>query len=225
MSDNESNQEVPNGVPPQGMHIRMDRYTVTNTRFPPTPGMPQMAPPGMGYIPPSYDGQQIPSAAPFSNFSFIPPPPVPTFPPSFPNPGMPFARELMGQMGMPMPPQFPVFVPVPTAPIPSQVPNPTGYVREPVFSSHRPRKDDKIAKKKRKPKDLPHKIKRSKRSSTPVRRRDDPNPAPSRSPSPPSSLARASGSNLGGGSHHSSEEEEEESDDGGAEVYYYSDSE
>ena len=66
MSDNESNQDVPNGVPPQGMHIRMDRYTVTNTRYPPTPGMPQPAPPGTGYIPPSYQGQQIPSAAPFS---------------------------------------------------------------------------------------------------------------------------------------------------------------
>ena len=86
----------------------------------------------MEYIPPSYDGQQIPSAAPFSNLSFIPPP-VPTFQPSFPNQGMPFARELRGQMGMPTPPQFPVFVPVPTAPIPSQVPNPTGYVREQFF--------------------------------------------------------------------------------------------
>ena len=89
MSDTNSNQDLPNGVPPPGMHIKMDRYTVTNTsRFPPTPGMPQMAPPGMGFIPPSFDGQQIPASAPFSIFSFVPPPPVPTFPPSFPNQGM-----------------------------------------------------------------------------------------------------------------------------------------
>ena len=81
MSDNEINQDVPDGVPPQGMHIRMDRFTVTNTHYPPTPGMPQLAPPGSGYITPSYQGQQIPSAAPFSTspllllLPFLPLPP------------------------------------------------------------------------------------------------------------------------------------------------------
>ena len=133
MSDTNSNQDLPNGVPPPGMHIRMDRYTVTNTsRFPPTPGMPQMAPPGMGFIPPSFDGQQIPASAPFSNFSFVPPPPVPSFPPSFPNQGMPFATGgLQGfPMGMSLPPQFPILVPVPRAPI---LPVPD-WLLEPDFS-------------------------------------------------------------------------------------------
>ena len=66
--------------------------------------------------------------------------------------------------------------------------------------------------KKRKPKDLPHKIKRSRPSSTPVRRRDESGPsrtipAPPRSPSPPASITRSSRSNIGTDSHHNSEED------------------
>ena len=88
MSDTNSNQDLPNGVPPPGMHFRMDHYTVTNTsRYPPTPGMPQMAPSGMGFIPPSFDGQQINASAPLI-FSFVPLPPIPIFSPSLPNQGM-----------------------------------------------------------------------------------------------------------------------------------------
>ena len=49
-----------------------------------------MATPGMGFISPSFDGQQITASAPFSYFSFIPPPPIPSIPPSFSNQGMPF---------------------------------------------------------------------------------------------------------------------------------------
>ena len=71
---------------------------------------------------------------------------------------------------------------------------------------------------KRKSNDLPHLIKRSRQSSTPVRRRDQSgpsgtNPAPHRSSSPPASIARSSGSKIGTDSHHSSEEEENSSDD------------
>ena len=80
-------------------------------------------------------------------------------------------------MGMNLPPQFPIYVPVPTAPIPSQVVSPKK-------GKSRPRKDDNKSKKNRDPKDLPHKIKRSKRSKSPARRRDDSTSAPTRSPSP-----------------------------------------
>ena len=124
------------------------------------------------------------------------------------------------RMSLP-PPQFPIFVPVPTAPIPSQVPNPT-----PVSSSSLPKKEDKKIKK-RKPKDLPHKVKRSHRFISPVRRRVEPTPAPPRTPSPPlDSPAGASGihrsrsrspldlsTNPRGDLHDNSEEEEEEYDE------------
>ena len=70
---------------------RMYRYTVTNSLLlSPNPGLPMMATPGMGFISPSFDGQQITVSAPFSYFSFIPPPPIPSFPPSFSNQRMPF---------------------------------------------------------------------------------------------------------------------------------------
>ena len=79
MSENSGNDEIPNGAPPQGTHIRVDRFTVTNTSRFPFPEMPHMAPPGFGF-PPSFNGQHIPTAAPLSNFAFIPPHPAPFFP-------------------------------------------------------------------------------------------------------------------------------------------------
>ena len=54
MSENSGNDEIPNGAPPQGTHIRMDRFTVTNTSRFPFPEMPHMAPPGFGF-PPSFN--------------------------------------------------------------------------------------------------------------------------------------------------------------------------
>ena len=70
----EDNQDIPDGVPPQARHNKMDRYTVPNRHYPPPPGMGQPAPPGTGYSPPSYQGQQVPPTAPYSNYSYNPPP-------------------------------------------------------------------------------------------------------------------------------------------------------
>ena len=81
MSHIEMNLYAPDGVPPQGRHIKIDCFTVTNTSYPPTPGMPQLAPPGSGYntfISRATD----PICCPLFYFSFTPPPPP--FPSSSP---------------------------------------------------------------------------------------------------------------------------------------------
>ena len=172
MSDKESIHGAPNDIPPKGMHIRMDRVTVTNSSHFPTQEMPHMACPGMGYIPPSYNGQQVPNVAPLSNASFMPPPPMPPFPPLF-NQFMPFNPMPFNPMGMNIPPQFPMYFPVPSAPIPPQFDPP-----------RRPNKDNKKSRKNREPKDSSQRIKKSKKFKSPVRPKNNPNTAPPQSSSP-----------------------------------------
>ena len=115
---NPNDQGQPNGVPqsPPGMAIRMDCFTVTSaSAMPPNPGLPPMAPPGSGFIPPSFvGGQQFTTSAPFPGFPFIPPP-IPNFSPSFPTQGLPFTLGGLQGMGMPMgmgipPSQFPILM-------------------------------------------------------------------------------------------------------------------
>ena len=123
-------------------HFMVCTFEWTESKSPirhfPTPEMPHMAPPGVGYIPPSYNGQQVPNVAPLSNVSFMPPPPMPPFPPFF-NQVMPFTP-----MGVNMPPpQYPIYFPVPSAPIPPQFDPP-----------RRPNKDNKKSRKYRQPKDF-----------------------------------------------------------------------
>ena len=76
------------------------------------------------------------------------------------------------EMNMP-PPQYPMYIPVPSAPIPPQF--------DPV---RRPNKDNKKSRKYRQPNNFSHRVKKSKNYNSPFRPKNNPTPAPPQSPSP-----------------------------------------
>ena len=193
MSEHSVNDETPDGAPPQGTQFRMDRFTVINSRFP-FPDMSHMAPSGFGY-PPSINGQQIPTAAPLSNFAYIPPHPVPNFTPTYHSPSMFFPQGVIVNLPNPTPSRvpiptdnipkkkkqgWPIRVPkIPPAKVPSRTKVPSKPSASPI-SLH-----DKNSNNKRQPKDAPQKIKRSKKSNSTDTRGNNSPPVPPRARSLP----------------------------------------
>ena len=75
-----------------------------NSRFP-FPDMNHLVPSGFGF-PPSINGQQFPTAAPLSNFAYIPPQPVPNF--TYQVPSMFFPQGVIVNLPGPIPPNVPI---------------------------------------------------------------------------------------------------------------------
>ena len=194
MSEQSVNDQTPNGAPPQGTQFRMDRFTFINSRFP-FPDMNHMAPSGFGF-PPSINGQQFPTAAPLSNFAYIPPHPVPNFTPTYHSPSMFFPQGVIVNLPNPTPSRVPIPtdnipkkkkqgwpIRVPKVIPPAKVPSRTKVPSKPSASPiplH-----DKNSNNKRQPKDAPQKIKRSKKSNSTDTRGNNSPPVPPRARSLP----------------------------------------
>ena len=159
-----------------------------------------MAPSGFGFSP-SINGQQFPTAAPLSNFAYIPPHPVPNFNPTYQGPSMFFPQGVLVNLPGPTPPN----VPIPTDNFPKkkkQESFPKNWpIRVPKKPSASPNPlHDRNSNNKRQPKDVPQKIKRSKKFNPIDPRFDNFSPFPPRARSlpgrpTPTTPAGPSGSN------------------------------